>query len=221
MSGTLGVTGATTLTGGATIADGQTLTFDESAADPNDADIQLSATDGVFKIAAANGANNEDLTIDLDATANTATIGTSTGVTALSIGSLNLATTGTILGAVNVVVTTDGSLSPNASQMYGTMFIADHATATSDTDYTLPSAVAGMTACFYDNGAGTGGIIIDAAADDEILLYGTGVGAADAIDSPGVAGDGANGDFICILAIDATSWITLGSSGTWVDGGAD
>jgi hypothetical protein len=78
-----------------------------------------------------------------------------------------------------------------------------------------------MAACFYDNGAGTGGIIIDAASGDEILLNGTGIGAAEAIDSPGVAGDGANGDFICLMAIDATYWITLGRSGTWVDGGAD
>jgi hypothetical protein len=147
--------------------------------------------------------------------------GSGMGVTSISFSALNLVTTGSILGAVNVVVTTDGSEEPTAAQMYGTMFIADHGTATSDTDYTLPSAAAGMAACFYDNGAGTGGIIIDAAADDEILLNGTGVGAADAIDSPGVAGDGANGDFICLMAIDATSWITLGRSGTWVDGGAD
>lgn len=213
--------GAVNLNSSTVIADSQTLTFDESAADPNDADIALSATDGVFKIAASNGANNEDLTIDLDATANTATLGTSTGVTTVSLGALNMATTGTILGAVNVVVTTDGALSPTAAQMYGTMFIADNATATNDTDYTLPEAAAGMSACFYDNGGGAGGIIIDAASGDEILLNGTGVGAADAIDSPGVAGDGANGDFICLMAIDATSWITLGRSGTWVDGGAD
>lgn len=143
------------------------------------------------------------------------------GVTQVNFSALNLVTTGSILGATNVVVTTDGTESPTAAQMYGTMFIADHDTATSDTDYTLPGAAAGMSACFYDNGGGTGGIIIDAASGDEILLNGTGVGAADAIDSPGVAGDGANGDFICLMAIDATSWITLGRSGTWVDGGAD
>lgn len=218
---TLVVEAAQIANGGITVADSQVITFDESAADPNDADIQLSGTDGVLKIAAANGAYNEDLTIDLDTTENTATVGSSTGVTSISLGALNMATTGTILGAINVVVTTDGALSPTAAQMYGTMFIADNATATNDTDYTLPGAVAGMSACFYDNGAGTGGIIIDAAAGDEILLDGTGVGAADAIDSPGVAGDGANGDFICLMAIDATNWITLGRSGTWVDGGAD
>ena len=138
-----------------------------------------------------------------------------------NVNAVNFVASGTILGALNVVTTTDGTESPTAAQMYGTMFIADHATATSDTDYTLPTAAAGMTACFYDNGAGAGGIIVDAAASDEILLNGAGVGAADAIDSPGVAGDGANGDFVCLLAIDATSWITLGMSGTWVDGGAD
>ena len=133
----------------------------------------------------------------------------------------NFATTGDITGAINIVTTTDGTESPTAAQMYGTFFIADNATAANDTDYTLPTAVAGMSACFYDNGAGDGGIIIDANTDDQILLNGTTVGVADAIDSPGVAGAGANGDFICIFAIDATNWITLGASGTWVDGGAD
>lgn len=130
-------------------------------------------------------------------------------------------TGGTILGKVNIVVTTDGTESPTAAQMYGTIFIADHSTSSSDTDYTLPGVEAGMSACFYDNGSGTGGIIIDAAAGDEILLNGTSVGAGDAIDSPGVAGDGANGDFICLVGIDSTYWITVGRSGTWVDGGAD
>jgi hypothetical protein len=67
LTGAFTATGVVTASAGVTIADSQVLTFDESAADPNDADIQLSATDGVFKIAAANGANNEDLTIDLDA----------------------------------------------------------------------------------------------------------------------------------------------------------
>jgi hypothetical protein len=42
------------------------------------------------------------------------------------------------------------------------------------------------------------------------------VGTADAIDSAGNLGD-----FICLLAIDTTTWINLGRSGTWVDGGAD
>jgi hypothetical protein len=141
----------------------------------------------------------------------------STGVTTMSFAALNLATTGTILGAINVVITTDGSESPTAAQMYGTMFIADHDTATSDTTYTLPAAAAGMSACFYDNGGGTGGIIINPDDGDVIFLDGAAKAAGEAIHSPGVAGDGANGDFICILAIDTTNWITLGRSGTWVE----
>jgi len=203
------------------IADGKAIRFDEAAADPNDADVKLSAADGKLTITGVNGANNEDISFDVDVTANEVVVSSSTGVTNLNFSAINLVTTGTISGAIPVIVTTDGSESPTAAQMNGSFFVADHATAANDTDYTLPTAVAGMCACFYDNGAGDGGIIIDAAASDEILLNGTGIGAAEAIDSPGVAGAGANGDFICLLAIDATNWITLGSSGTWVDGGAD
>ena len=124
----------------------------------------------------------------------------------------------------NVVVTTGDTASPTCNQLKGTMHIADNATAANDVDYTLPeisTCLVGANACFYDNGAGDGGIIIDAAAGDEILLDGTGVGVADAIDSPGVAGTGANGDSICLLAIDNNTWITLNRTGTWVDGGAD
>jgi hypothetical protein len=137
------------------------------------------------------------------------------------VSASNVTTTGTLRGKVNIVVTTGDTDSPTAGEMLGTLHIADNATAANDVDYTLPTAVLGMSACFYDNGGGDGGIIIDASAGDEILLNGTGVGVADAIDSPGVAGAGANGDYICITAIDATSWVTLDFSGTWVDGGAD
>jgi hypothetical protein len=133
----------------------------------------------------------------------------------------SLLVSGVIRGNVNIITTTTGTKSPTADEMRGSFFVADHATPANDVDYTLPTAAAGLSGCFYDNGGGTGGIIIDAAAGDEILLEGTGVGVADAIDSPGVGGDGSNGDFVCLLAIDATSWATLGMSGSWVDGGVD
>ena len=61
----LEVVGVTT-TAGAIITDSNTLTFDESAADPNDADVVLSATDGVLTIGAVNGVANNDITIDFD-----------------------------------------------------------------------------------------------------------------------------------------------------------
>jgi len=82
-------------------------------------------------------------------------------------------------------------------------------------DYTLPGAAAGLVVMFYDIGGGV--ITVDPVdGTDHIYLNGTGVGAGDAIDSPGDVGD-----FICLMAIDATRWVTVGRSGTWVDGGAD
>ncbi len=125
---------------------------------------------------------------------------------------LNILTSGTIRGHIDVIATTGTTLSPTASQLRGSLHTSNNA---SGTDYTLPTAVAGYNACFYDlNGGGV--IVIDAASGDEILLNGVGVGAADAIDSAGNIGD-----FICIVALDATNWLTLGRSGDWVDGGAN
>jgi hypothetical protein len=181
----------------------------------------LHDTDDGVTIGVANNTNNESINLDFETTADTIEVTSPSGATAIDINTLDLISTGKIYGAINIITTTDGDESPTAAQMYGTMFIADNATAANDTDYTLPTAAAGMSACFYDYGAGTGGIIVDAAASDEILLNGAGIGVAEAIDSPGVAGDGANGDFICIMAIDDTYWVTMGASGTWVDGGTD
>lgn len=131
---------------------------------------------------------------------------------------LNLVTTGTVSAAIPIITTTDGSESPTAQQQYGTMFIADHATAANDTTYTLNATLAaGMCNCYYDNGGGTGGVIVDPPTGDYIILDGVELASGEAINSPGVAGDGANGDFICIMAISATHWITLGKSGTWVE----
>ena len=82
-------------------------------------------------------------------------------------------------------------------------------------DFTLPGAEAGLVVMFYDIGGGV--ITIDPVdGEDTIYLNGTSVGAGDAIDSPGAVGD-----FICLMAIDATRWITVGRSGVWIDGGAD
>lgn len=127
-------------------------------------------------------------------------------------GSYNITTTGTIQGATSVGVTASSTASPLASQMLGTLY---YYTSGSGVDVTLPAVSAGLSACFYDaNGGGV--ITLDAAAGDQIVLDGVGVGTADAIDSAGNLGD-----FICLLGIDSTSWINLGRSGTWVDGGAD
>lgn len=123
-----------------------------------------------------------------------------------------------ILGAPSITTADTGT--GTAPLMVGEFNIADRPTATGDIRYSLPTAYPGLRGCFYDNGEGDGGIIVDASAGDEIILDGTKIGVADRIDSPGVAGAGANGDMICLHAIDATYWVTHSRSGTWVDGGA-
>lgn len=88
-------------------------------------------------------------------------------------------------------------------------------TVASAKDYTLPGAEAGLVVMIYDLGGGV--ITIDPAdGTDTIYLDGASVGAGDAIDSPGAVSN-----YISLMAIDDTRWITMGRSGTWVDGGAD
>jgi len=96
----------------AVIADGKSLTFDESAADPNDADVVFSAADGKLTIAAATGANNEDLTFDFDAAANDVAVGTSTGVTQIDFGTIGLETDSLDLSEGNI--TNGGSIAIDA-----------------------------------------------------------------------------------------------------------
>lgn len=134
---------------------------------------------------------------------------------------MDFLTTGTIRGNVHVVTTTIGTDAPSADEMRGTLHIAAHATGTSDVVYTLQDiddVGLGASACFYDNGGDTGGIGIDPSATDKIMLDGVDLGAGNRIDSPGVDGAGANGDYICLLAIDESAagiWASLGRSGVW------
>ncbi len=119
--------------------------------------------------------------------------------------------TNSMLSATDIITTTDTSLVVTAAMLGGSMHISNNA---SGTDYTLPTAVAGMNACFYDINGG-GDITVDAATSDLFLLDGTALSTGFAIDSPG-----AIGDTICIVAIDDTTWITLNRVGVWIDGGA-
>lgn len=122
--------------------------------------------------------------------------------------------TGAIQGLVNV--TMDTAATVDLSDSTG----ADGEWRVNNDDdviqYTLPPAVAGLTVCFYDHSAN--GQIISLDPDDgtdQIYLNGAGIGAGDELDSPGD-----RGDFVCLMALDGDTWVTLGMSGTWVDGGA-
>lgn len=195
--------GSIQLNGPTIVEDGQTITFDESAADPDDADVQLSAADGVFKIASANGANNEDLTIDTDGTANTATINSTTGVTSIVIAA-GIDFDGEVPHYESTAATV--TVSGNNGIYYN-----------SDDDvieFDLPAAAAGKQFCFHGYSYARA-ITIDPDDSDQILLDGALETAGEAIDSTGAAND-----FICLHGKSAGVWVAWGSNGTW-DGAVD
>lgn len=119
---------------------------------------------------------------------------------------------GTIQGYVPSATVSATTHNPVGADLRGGVFFCSNA---AGCDVTLPTAVAGYNACWYDyNGGGV--ITLDANAGDAIVLDGVTQTTADAIDSAG-----ARGDFICLLALDATYWITLGRSGTFIPGGPE
>lgn len=130
-----------------------------------------------------------------------------------AVGAASVAATGTITGKTLVCLHTaatyvfaSGDSCKNAAHFNNDADVID---------FTLPPCEAGLFMLFYDIGGGV--ITIDTFdGTDELYLDGTSVGAGDAIDSPGVAGN-----FIGIMGIDDTRWVTSGRSGTWVDGGPD
>jgi len=80
-------------------------------------------------------------------------------------------------------------------------------------DVTLHPAAAGLDVWVYSRYAQVVTIDVDDGVD-VILLNGVTVGAGDSIDSPGTVGD-----YIHLMAIDGTYWITLEQNGVWIDGG--
>lgn len=123
-----------------------------------------------------------------------------------------LTATGNISGTTEITLDTDPTISLSVANCRNKVRFNNDADVI---DYTLPGAAAGLVVMFYDIGGGV--ITIDPVdGTDTIYLNGTSVGAGDAIDSPGAVGD-----FICLMAIDATRWVTMGRSGLWIDSGAD
>lgn len=189
------------------IVDGSTLTFNESAADPNDADVQLSATDGVLKLASVNGANNEDLTLDLDATTNKAKLSSSTGVVHVSTGVIPFTSAKMVVAkATNYTIGTD-----DPDEAYGGMFFN---TAASTRTFTLPSAVAGMSVCVKNAQGVAQSILLDASAGDYIVMS-TGARTTAAAEYYGSTASAAN--MVCVVAYDATDWHVIQQVGTWTE----
>jgi hypothetical protein len=128
-------------------------------------------------------------------------------------GTLSFATTGNLLGAVNVSSKTAATYTVGtdaATESYGTLFVNGDNDAI---DFTLPSAVAGMSACFVQAQGVSGAITVQPATGDYLVV--DGVQQANPATDYTSTGDGA--DKLCIVAIDATNWIVTSETGTWAE----
>jgi hypothetical protein len=151
---------------------------------------------------------SEDLA--LTPSANTWTLSSSTGVTEIDFSGFQMVTTGAIMGGVNISSKTAATYTvgtDDANESYGTLFVNGDDDAI---DFTLPSAVAGMSACFMQGQGVSSAITVQPNTGDYLVVDGTrGTAATD------YASTGAGGDKICVVAMDATDWIVTTEQGTW------
>lgn len=117
--------------------------------------------------------------------------------------------TGTVQGGIVVSSDADGmsAAEMTAAGVRGTLFIA-----TGAGTWTLPTAAGGESLCLMSSGAAAD-LILDTTAGDTLRLKGTeggdGKGATNAAAK-------AAGDFICVIAVAANKWSTVGLGGAWV-----
>lgn len=169
-----------------------------------------SDNDGAITFTGASAGADEDLTINLDDTANTAVVSSSTGVTDVSFSALNLVTTGTVSGKIPMISKTSAYTlgTDNAQEAYGYMVWL-----TGDgTVLTLPAVTAGMSVCVYS--ADSYDKVVDPNGSDGIR-NGTTTRNADGHKITSGATD--QGSFVCLVADSADGWTVLGKSGTWTD----
>ena len=199
--GLITITPDTTITGDLTVT-GADITLAAAG-------VKLTGSNGSLTILGLGDGQDEDVKIDLNSTANTITVSSpASSATAVSLSALNLVTTGTIQGGIKISSDADGmdAAAMTAAGMYGTLFIA-----TGAGTWILPTAAVGMSACLMDSGTAHD-LVLDATAGDTIRLKGTeGADGATITNATGTS----TGDFVCVVAVAANKWSTMGLSGTW------
>jgi hypothetical protein len=118
-----------------------------------------------------------------------------------------MVTTGTLQGAIKVNTDANGmsSAEMTTAGVYGAFYVASGAGT-----WNLPAVASGMNICIYSTTAAA--IVVNPDDGDVITLNGTALSAGDSITSASGAGD-----FICLMGVSDSSWLTLGRSGTWTD----
>lgn len=166
--------------------------------------------DGALTFAGLGDGSDENLTINLDDTADTIVLSSSTGVAELDFSSFNMVTNGIILGGINVknhtaATYTNGTDDPD--EVGGTYHF------NSDNDafaMTLETAAAGHSGCL-ENGQGvTAALTLTPATGDYLVVEGVRGTAATAYTSTGAAGDK-----ICWVMRNADDVTITATVGTW------
>ena len=174
------------------------------------AGVKLTGANGALTILGLGDGADEDVKIDLNTTANTIIVSSPASLaTTVSLSALNLVTTGTIQGGIVIDSDADGkdAAAMTTAGLRGTLFIA-----TGAGTWILPVPVGGESICLMDSGTAHD-LILDTTAGSTIRLKGT--EQADGIGITNAAGS-TTGDFICVVAVAAGKWSTMGIGGDWL-----
>jgi hypothetical protein len=221
-TGNVTMAGTITVTGDATVT-GNDLTFGNAESIDNNTNGTLdlnatgitigSATDYLSITNDGTGVNitdTDDGTDDITIGDNGDNVIISAGnwdvdTTTADFGTLNLVTTGTIAGGIPSTSDANGMTQGEMTTagMYNRMYWA-----TGAGTWNLPGAAAGMNICVYSTTAAA--VVVNPDNADQIKPLTNAVG-------DGATSASAAGDFICLVAIDATDWMVLGKSGSWTD----
>jgi len=120
-----------------------------------------------------------------------------------------------LTGRVGITEDSDGdTYTTSDPEVYGYLVVSSGDNVT----FTLPeltgASTTGLNVCFLADGAdGTAHLNIDVNANDHIEYDGTSLGNGVDIDNNGTNDE--KGNFICLVAIDDTTWTAFGRQGVW------
>lgn len=231
LAGDLTVTG--TLTAGVQTYSGSDFTTDITvttdklvitAASGNLATLGTLSAAGDFKV-------NTNKLVVTASSGNTAVAGTLavTGASTLTgavavTGAVTAASTLTVAGAIagprTIITAASGTTALLAAQS-GALVYNTGTSAT--TTFTLPTAAAGLHFCFAELGDAAGELLINpfGSAADVIVAKthgaenGTGIATSANSGIKNTAATNVKGDFICLTAVDATTWVATSVAGVW------
>lgn len=154
--------------------------------------------DGAITFLGTSAGYDEDLTLNLDDTENTAVVSSSTGLVKMSFTGISLDATVPIYSSTAATITVAGNA--------GIYFNGDDDAIA----FNLPADPSGKTFCFRNLYAKA--ITVNPDDSDYIQL-----GAKKAAQGEAVVSTGAADELICLVGLDTSNWVSMGKAGTWAE----